>query len=629
MKINDAQLRRIIREELLMSEALSLAGRPSIKSRWKTKASKLHTNPGLLYAQENLDTATELVNKIGKSARKTKQLLNSTVGKGAVPVTGSALLGALRKFSRKLTEPLRLAGKALKVLNELQRISNLVKRGAMSPATALELFGKTFAGHAFDQALSILTLGLGGLFGPVASAALGPLSDPLHNRVQEINNNLDIAYEATNWLKVIEDDPELRSLLDPDLDKGLVASIEQSHEKMKADSEKEIEANIGKKASVSIGKKASDYDSKAATPDEMRKRLVTLPTGTLSKGTGRSSGVVLLQRALASVGAWDGGETGVFDDSLKKSLKSFQKDVGIGADGVYGPNTAKELTSAVQSSRARRAGSMMAERKIRITRKEFGRIIQEELRILRESKTKSGKKIEDHIKNEKDGNKYRAWANSSEDLKKKYGKKSKFDLDSTGKYNNSYIKKSWAAGGDDYLGALKKDPKAIDKAVVQAKSDPKPGAKPKAGKQPALTYGFSLEPDKPVLFLKKFKHLRASYPKLVDYVNKTVTDSSKKELEGFMKRELAPNGISVKEWRKGSDKGIKPGRGKGKIGFRVDVSFKEGESPMVKGSAIKTAKIVSDALVTMLKPMGYKGTLTVKRVAFRKGAKGNVSITLV
>ena len=49
---------------------------------------------------------------------------------------------------------------------------------------------------------------------------------------------------------------------------------------------------------------------------------------------------------------------------------------------------------------------------------------------------------------------YRAWANSTEELKKKYGKTSKYDLDATGSAN-SFFDKSYAAGKAEYEAYLK------------------------------------------------------------------------------------------------------------------------------------------------------------------------------
>ena len=56
---------------------------------------------------------------------------------------------------------------------------------------------------------------------------------------------------------------------------------------------------------------------------------------------------------------------------------------------------------------------------------------------------------------------YRAWANSTAELSKKYGKESKYDLDATGSAN-SFFDKSYAAGKTEYEAYLK------DKAGVKA-----------------------------------------------------------------------------------------------------------------------------------------------------------------
>ena len=51
---------------------------------------------------------------------------------------------------------------------------------------------------------------------------------------------------------------------------------------------------------------------------------------------------------------------------------------------------------------------------------------------------------------QEEGDKFRQWANSTDELKKKYGKSSKYDLDATGKPDNSFIRKAYAAAKDEY-----------------------------------------------------------------------------------------------------------------------------------------------------------------------------------
>jgi hypothetical protein len=59
---------------------------------------------------------------------------------------------------------------------------------------------------------------------------------------------------------------------------------------------------------------------------------------------------------------------------------------------------------------------------------------------------------------------YRIWANSSDNLSKKYGKKSSYDLDATSKTPyNSFFKKSYAAGKTEYEKAAK--------AAVESQND--------------------------------------------------------------------------------------------------------------------------------------------------------------
>ena len=51
---------------------------------------------------------------------------------------------------------------------------------------------------------------------------------------------------------------------------------------------------------------------------------------------------------------------------------------------------------------------------------------------------------------QEEGNKFRQWANSTDELKKKYGKSSKYDLDATGKPDNIFIRKAYAAAKTEY-----------------------------------------------------------------------------------------------------------------------------------------------------------------------------------
>jgi hypothetical protein len=56
---------------------------------------------------------------------------------------------------------------------------------------------------------------------------------------------------------------------------------------------------------------------------------------------------------------------------------------------------------------------------------------------------------------QEEGDKFRKWANSTDELKKKYGKPSKYDLDATGKPDNSFIRKAYAAAKTEYEESTK------------------------------------------------------------------------------------------------------------------------------------------------------------------------------
>jgi hypothetical protein len=61
---------------------------------------------------------------------------------------------------------------------------------------------------------------------------------------------------------------------------------------------------------------------------------------------------------------------------------------------------------------------------------------------------------------QEEGDAFRSWANSTPELAAKYGKSSKFDLDANGKFNNSFIRKAYAAAKDEYSKKDTKDAKA-------------------------------------------------------------------------------------------------------------------------------------------------------------------------
>ena len=54
------------------------------------------------------------------------------------------------------------------------------------------------------------------------------------------------------------------------------------------------------------------------------------------------------------------------------------------------------------------------------------------------------------FKTQEEGDAFRAWANSTPELAAKYGKTSSFDLDATGKFNNSFINKAYAVAKAEY-----------------------------------------------------------------------------------------------------------------------------------------------------------------------------------
>jgi hypothetical protein len=379
MKITQSQLKKLIKEELLISENFNLQ---PVRLNWDGRTSSLTALPDnaeIEIAKKYLGKAEELVDQIGKSANRTKKILNSPLGRSTGAVTASALFGLIKKYTNKLSRPIQIAGEALDVLNELRRISLLINRGVMSPATALELFGTSFVGHAADQAISILSLGVGGIFGPVIASALEPLTAPLHDRVNELNNNLDAAAASADWMSVLETDPELLSAFGGnELPDEIIAGVENLSA---PEAEREYlpdiwQSQAAREETLGSGGKATAYDGPDVAYTPAYDIEGTLPNGVMSKGTGRTNGVVLLQRGLALAGVWDGGETGVFDSDLKHAIRSFQRETGITPDGIYGPNTKMMIVSQIQSNQGR---TFAESKKLKISRKDLKRIISEEL----------------------------------------------------------------------------------------------------------------------------------------------------------------------------------------------------------------------------------------------------------
>jgi hypothetical protein len=58
-----------------------------------------------------------------------------------------------------------------------------------------------------------------------------------------------------------------------------------------------------------------------------------------------------------------------------------------------------------------------------------------------------------------EGDRFRKWANSTDELKRKYGKDSEYDLDPTGKPDNSFIRKAYAAAKKEYGAFIKQEGK--------------------------------------------------------------------------------------------------------------------------------------------------------------------------
>jgi hypothetical protein len=70
-----------------------------------------------------------------------------------------------------------------------------------------------------------------------------------------------------------------------------------------------------------------------------------------------------------------------------------------------------------------------------------------------DAKTNTTSNVEQAFKTQADGDAFRTWANSTPELTAKYGATSPFKLDASGKFNNSYINKAYAAAKTEYATA--------------------------------------------------------------------------------------------------------------------------------------------------------------------------------
>jgi N-acetylmuramoyl-L-alanine amidase len=75
--------------------------------------------------------------------------------------------------------------------------------------------------------------------------------------------------------------------------------------------------------------------------------ILPLPDGILRQGS-RGSRVSQLQRVLNELGYRSGKIDGVFGNYTRRTLTDAQKDLKVGADGIYGPNTRSALDKALR-----------------------------------------------------------------------------------------------------------------------------------------------------------------------------------------------------------------------------------------------------------------------------------------
>jgi hypothetical protein len=80
-----------------------------------------------------------------------------------------------------------------------------------------------------------------------------------------------------------------------------------------------------------------------------------------------------------------------------------------------------------------------------------------------------------------EGNDFREWANSTPELRQKYGKQSVYDLDSSGLPDNAFIRKAYSAAKKEYVNRKKELQVNLDSGdlvIFSAGLDNRPGDKP-------------------------------------------------------------------------------------------------------------------------------------------------------
>jgi peptidoglycan hydrolase-like protein with peptidoglycan-binding domain len=315
----------------------------------------------------HIDDAQGLLKKIASRAENTKEILDSSVVQGDITISGAALLGSVRKHSNKGVKKLRLVGDILLVAKELIELVGFISKGL--PVD--KLIHKWISKGIFEGYMVILTMILGGsLGGRLVRRQLAPLGDELSSEINRIKRELDGAYEATYWLRQIKVDPAYLSLRGGGLSDELKGGIGKLQRSKQREMGVDIAAALRNRESIGSGGSAGTAS------------LTFLPSPRSSirydRGKRETNAVKIIQRGLAKLGAWDGGETGRFDKSFRRALRSYQKKSRIKVDGAYGSNTKKAMKSDLE----RMAESVTGEYKMKITRKQLQELIYEEVENL-------------------------------------------------------------------------------------------------------------------------------------------------------------------------------------------------------------------------------------------------------
>lgn len=320
---------------------------------------------GLEFIKDKAKDIRSFVKKIASTSEKVEDLLDHAFPNKGTPVPAKAVLGALKRFIRKdIVRPINVGLSFGPRIDTLSRIAEIIRRG-QDPTALITL---ELADEVFDSSMTILTLGLGGIFGKVVSMAFGPLQDRFKSEIDHINGELDFTYDIFDWVREAEEELETGGnnvITTNTLSPELVAAVGR----LKAPEE---QPSAGKEFWAD-----TEREDALSTPPEIGTISdIVAPTGTLRyryKDRDTSSvKVTLLQKALAALGVGDGSEDGIFDKELQTVFKSWQSSAGLNPDGIYGNQSRdamnlqlQQLTESINTSKGKTMSNKITEKQIR------------------------------------------------------------------------------------------------------------------------------------------------------------------------------------------------------------------------------------------------------------------------